>query len=141
MYHYECELVLKIYMPKQLDIGMLFVEASEEETKLFELDNIPRDEEKFIIENGAPVELYIIDEDDDVFVEPHEIGWIDDGDHTDELRPISLDDINYILNECNGWLELEIVGEFYDEEEAIIPNMYEQKVVIRLLTDEYEDEE
>ena len=137
MYYYECELVLKSYMPKTLEKGMLFVEASEEGIQLFELDSIPRDEEAFIIDNGAPMELYIID-DDDVFVEPHEIGWIDDGDHTDELRPISLEDINYIINECNGWLELEIVGEFFDEEEMVVPNMYEQKVVIRLLTDEEE---
>ena len=137
MYHYECELVLKSYMPKQLEKGMLFVEASEQGIKLFELDRIPRDEEAFIIENGAPMELYIID-DDDVFVEPHEIGWMDDGNDVDELRPISLEDINYIINECNGWLELEIVGEFFDEEEMVIPNMYEQKVVIRLLTEEEE---
>jgi len=139
MYHYECELVMKSYMPKSLEIGMLFVDVSEEGTILFELDSIPRDEEKFIIDNGAPMELYIVDEDD-VFVEPHEIGWIDEGDHIDELRPISLEDVNYILNECNGWLELEIVGEFWDEEEQVIPNMYEQKVVIRLLTDNDDEE-
>jgi hypothetical protein len=126
-------------MPKSLEIGMLFVDVSEEGTILFELDSIPRDEEKFIIDNGAPMELYIVDEDD-VFVEPHEIGWIDEGDHIDELRPISLEDVNYILNECNGWLELEIVGEFWDEEEQVIPNMYEQKVVIRLLTDNDDEE-
>lgn len=135
MYHYECELVLKSYMPKQLEKGMLFVKASEEEIQLFELNNIPRDEQGFIIENGAPVELYIIDEDDEVLVEPHEIGWIDDGD---ELRQITLDDINYILNECNGWIGLEIVGEFWDEEEQLIPSMYEQKVIITILS---EDEE
>ena len=137
MYHYECELVLKSYMPKQLEKGMLFVEASEQGIKLFALDIIPRDEEAFIIDNGAPMDLYIV-EGNDVIVEPHEIGWMDDGDDVDELRPISLEDINYILSECNGWIELEIVGEFFDEEEMVIPNMYEQKVVIRLLTEEEE---
>ena len=138
MYHYECELVLKSYMPKQLEKGMLFVEASEEGIKLFELDKIPRDEEAFIIENGAPMELYIIDDDETVLVEPHELGWIDDGDDVDELRPISIDDINYILSEYDGWIELEIIEEFFDEEEQVIPNMYDQKVVIRLLTDDEE---
>jgi hypothetical protein len=122
-------------MPKSLEIGMLFIDVSEEEVQLFELDSIPRDEERFIVENGAPVELYIVDQDD-VFVEPHEIGWIDEGDDVDELRPITLDDINYILNECNGWIELEIVGDFWDEDEAVIPNMYEQKVVIRFPQEE-----
>ena len=128
-------------MPKHLEKGMLFVDASEEGVKLFELDRIPRDEEAFIIENGAPMELYIIDQDETVLVEPHELGWIDDGDDVDELRPMSIDDINYILNEYDGWIELEIIEEFFDEEDQVIPNMYEQKVVIRLLTDEYEDEE
>ena len=137
MYHYECELVLKSYMPKQLEKGMLFVEVSEEGIKLFELDKIPRDEEAFIIDNGAPMELYIID-GDDIVVEPHEIGWMDDGDDVDELRPISLEDINYILSEYDGWIELEIIEEYFDEEEMVIPNMYEQKVVIRLLTDDEE---
>ena len=115
MYHYECELVLKSYMPKQLEKGMLFVEASEEGIKLFELDKIPRDEETFIIENGAPMELYIIDDDETVLVEPHELGWMDDGDDVDELRPLSLEDINYILSEYDGWIELEIIEEFFDE--------------------------
>ena len=133
MYYYECELVLKSYMPKQLEKGMLFIEASEEGIKLFELDKIPRDEEAFIVENGAPMELCIVD-GDNVIVEHHEIGWIDEGG--DDLYPISIEDINYILNECNGWLELEIIEEFFDEDESIIPNMYEQKVVIRILTEE-----
>ena len=138
MYHYECELVLKSYMPKQLEKGMLFVEVSEQGIKLFELDKIPRDEEAFIIDNGAPMELCIID-GDDIVVEPHELGWMDDGDDVDELRPISLEDINYILSEYDGWIELEIIEEFFDEEEQVIPNMYDQKVVIRLLTDEEEE--
>ena len=138
MYHYECELVLKSYMPKQLEKGMLFVEVSEQGIKLFELDKIPRDEEAFIIDNGAPMELCIID-GDDIVVEPHELGWMDDGDDVDELRPISIDDSNYILSEYDGWIELEIIEEFFDEEEQVIPNMYDQKVVIRLLTDEEEE--
>jgi hypothetical protein len=124
-------------MPKSLEKGMLFVEASEEGIRLFELDKLPRDEQAFIVKNGAPMELYIID-GDDVVVEPHEIGWMDDGDDVDELRPVSIEDINYIFNEYDGWIELEIIEEYFDEEEQVIPNMYEQKVVIRLLTEEEE---
>ena len=135
MYYYECELVLKSYMPKSLEKGMLFVEASEEGIQLFELDSIPRDEKQFIIDNGAPMEMYIID-GDDVVVEPHEIGWIDEGEDSEELYPISLEEINYILNECDGWLELEIIEDFFDEDEQIIPNFVDEKVVIRMLTEE-----
>jgi hypothetical protein len=122
-------------MPKSLEKGMLFIEASEEGIQLFELDSIPRDEKQFILDNGAPMELYIID-GDDVIVEPHEIGWIDEGEDSEELYPISLEEINYILNECDGWLELEIIEDFFDEDEQIIPNFVDEKVVIRMLTEE-----
>jgi hypothetical protein len=138
MYHYEAELALRSYMPKRLELGMLFADVTEEGTTLWELDKIPQDEEKFMIENGAPMEVYIIDNDDSVIAEPHEIGWFDEGDETDELRDITLDDINYILNEFDGWIEIEIIEDFFDEDEQVIPNMYEQKVVVRLLTDEEE---
>jgi len=141
MYHYEAELALRSYMPKRLEIGMLFADVTEEGTTLWELDKIPRDEEAFMVENGAPMEVYIVDNDDSVIAEPHEIGWFDEGDDTDELRDITLDDINYILNEFDGWLEIEIIEDFFDEDEQVIPNMYEQKVVVRLLTDEETEEE
>ncbi len=141
MYHYEAELALRSYMPKRLEIGMLFADVTEEGTTLWELDKIPRDEEAFMVENGAPMEVYIVDNDDSVIAEPHEIGWFDEGDDTDELRDITLDDINYILNEFDGWIEIEIIEDFFDEDEQVIPNMYEQKVVVRLLTDEETEEE
>jgi hypothetical protein len=139
MYNYEAELALRSYMPKRLELGMLFADVTEEGTTLWELDKIPQDIEAFMIENGAPMEVYIIDNDDSVIAEPHEIGWFDEGDDTDELREITLDDINYILNEFDGWLEIEIIEDFFDEDEQVIPNMYEQKVVVRLLTDEEEE--
>jgi len=140
MYNYEAELALRSYMPKRLELGMLFVDVTEEGTTLWELDKIPQDEEAFMVEHGAPMEVYIIDNDDSVIAEPHEIGWFDEGDDTDELRDITLDDINYILNEFEGWVEIEIIEDFFDEDEQVIPNMYEQKVVVRLLTDEEEEE-
>lgn len=139
MYNYEAELALRSYMPKRLELGMLFADVTEEGTTLWELDKIPQDEEAFMVENGAPMEVYIIDNDDSVIAEPHEIGWFDEGDDTDELREITLDDINYILNEFEGWVEIEIIEDFFDEDEQVIPNMYEQKVVVRLLTDEEEE--
>jgi hypothetical protein len=141
MYHYEAELALRSYMPKTLELGMLFANVTEEGTTLWELDKIPQDIESFMVEHGAPMEVYIIDNDDSVIAEPHEIGWFDEGDDTDELRDITLDDINYILNEFDGWIEIEIIEDFFDEDEQVIPNMYEQKVVVRLLTEEETEEE
>ena len=139
MYNYEAELVIKSYMPKRLEKGMLFVDATPDSVSLFKLEEVPFDEEKFLVENGAPVELFIIDDDESVIAEPHEIGWLDEGEDVDELREVTLDDINYILNECEGFLEIQIEEEMFDEEEMIIPIMYEQKVVISFLQEE-EDE-
>lgn len=139
MYTYEAELVMKSYMPKRLEKGMLFVDATPDSVSLFKLEEVPFDEEKFLVENGAPVELFIIDDDESVIAEPHEIGWLDEGEDVDELREVTLDDINYILNECEGFLEIQIEEEMFDEEEMIIPIMYEQKVVISFLQEE-EDE-
>jgi hypothetical protein len=144
MYNYEAELVLRSYMPKKLEKGMLFLSVNEHETKLWELETIPDDKDRFLVENGAPMELCIIDENGDILAETHEIGWFDEGEHTDELRSISLDDINIIINEYEGWLDIEIHESFYDEEiSTIIPNFVEQKVVIKFLTEEehYEEED
>jgi len=110
MYNYEAELVLRSYMPKELEKGMLFVRVTEHETILWELETIPFDKEKFLVEHGAPMEICIID-GDDILAEPHEIGWWDEGEHVDELRPISLKDINVIINEYDGWLDIG-VGSF-----------------------------
>ena len=141
MYNYEAELVLRSYMPKELEKGMLFVRVTEHETILWELETIPFDKEKFLVEHGAPMEICIID-GDDILAEPHEIGWWDEGEHVDELRPISLKDINVIINEYDGWLDIEIHESFYDEEiSTIIPNFVEQKVVLKFLTEEEEDDE
>ncbi len=141
MYNYEAELVLRSYMPKELEKGMLFVRVTEHETILWELETIPFDKEKFLVEHGAPMEVCIIDENGDILAEPHEIGWWDEGVHVDELRPISLKDINVIINEYDGWLDIEIHESFYDEEiSTIIPNFVEQKVVLKFLTEEEDDE-
>lgn len=140
MYNYEVELVMKSYMPKHLEEGMLFADTAGDGVLLFELKTVPSDEERFLVMNGAPVELFIIDsEDESIIAEPHEIGWLDEGEDVDELREVTLDDINYILNECEGFLEIQIEEDMFDEEEMIIPIMYEQKVVISFLQEE-EDE-
>lgn len=137
MYNYEAELVLRSYMPKKLEKGMLFLSVTEHETKLWKLKTIPFDKDKFLVEHGAPMEICIIDEDENILAEPHEIGWFDEGEHTDELRPISLEDINTIINEYEGWLNIEIYESFYDYKiSTIIPNFVEQKVVIKFLTKE-----
>ena len=146
--HQTVELVLKSYMPKQLELGMWFITkinpgTLKEYSEIWALTNHPRETlEEFIVKNGAPVEAYLI-YDEQVVAEPHEIGWWDEGDHVDELRDIELADINFILSEWDGFVDVEIDEHDYHHEEEINPVMYANKVTMTIvgMYDDDEDDE
>jgi hypothetical protein len=143
----ELEMVLSSYKPLSLEKGMWFVQklhhgTIKETINLFELDHIPQDQEQFIQQNGYPIEVKIINSDGEVVVLPHEIGWWDEGDHTDEFRDITIKDIGFILSECNGMVDLLIddnSGEVIIEEDKVILRVpgYENNEKDE---EEYEDE-
>jgi hypothetical protein len=125
------EIVLKSYLPSELEIGMLFINrisvgVIDPYIALFELEEIPEDPDAFMAKHGAPIELAIIDEIGNLLVSHDEIGWWDDGDDTDELRELTLDDINYLLSEFDGYINIET-----DEEDDII--LIEDKVILSLV--------
>ena len=131
---YPAEIVFNSYLPPELEVGMLFVNrisvgVIEPFVELFELEEIPEDPDAFMAKNGVPVELAIIDENGNLLASHNEIGWWDEGEHTDELRDITLDDINYLLREFDGYVDIE-----YDEDEGII--ILENKVILSLVPDE-----
>lgn len=142
------ELVLKSYMPKQLEIGMWFITkinpgTRKEYSEVWALDKYPLDSlEDFIIKHGAPVEPYLI-YDEQVLAEPHEIGWWDEGEHSDELRDIELRDINYILDEWDGYVDVEVDEWDYAHEEEINPILYADKVTLTVpgMYEEEDDDE
>jgi hypothetical protein len=144
--HQTVELVLKSYMPKQLELGMWFITkinpgTLKEYSEIWALNTHPRETlEEFIVKNGAPVEAYLI-YDEQVVAEPHEIGWWDEGDHVDELRDIELADINFILSEWDGFVDVEIDEHDYDNEEEINPVMYANKVTMTIVGMYDEDDE
>lgn len=139
------ELVLKSYMPKQLELGMWFITkinpgTLKEYSEVWALNTHPRETlEEFIVKNGAPVEPYLI-YDEQVVAEPHEIGWWDEGEHSDELRDIELPDINFILDEFDGYVDVEIDEWDFDHEEVINPVLYAHKVTV-CLPGMYDEEE
>jgi hypothetical protein len=127
---YPAEFALKSYLPLELEVGMLFtnrisVGVIEPYVELFELEEIPEDPDAFMAKHGAPVHLIIIDENEDVLVTHDELGWWDEGEHTDELRDITLDDINYSLRELDGYIDVE-----FDDDEDIV--LYNGKVVLSI---------
>lgn len=139
------ELVFKSHMPKQLEPGLWFITkinpgTRKEYSEIWELDKHPTESlEEFIVKHGAPVEPYLI-YDEQVLVEPDEIGWWDEGDDTDELRDITLKDINNILEYWDGFVDVEIDDDLFENEEEISPIIYANKVVL-CIPGLYEDEE
>lgn len=143
--HTLAKLVLKSYMPDQLEVGMYFYTNVGKYLRIVQLDKVPLDEENYVRTNGYPVELYIVDEgnpnianDTTIYALPHQIGWWDEGDHTDELRDIEVKDLNMIIEDYNGWVEIELDEE--KSENVPVPILYEGKIVLREYN-EFDDEE
>jgi len=143
--YYPAELVYKNYMPDELESGMLFMKilhpgTVKELIELWTLDRVPQDKDRFLSENGAPIELFIVDEEGEVLAEPEEIAWFDLGEAFMTLTDISLKELNIILNEYDGLVEMEIDDEDY-EEGYVSPSYQMDKVTLRFLTDYDEDED
>jgi hypothetical protein len=134
---YPAEISLSSYLPDELEEGMLFINrisvgVIEPYIELFELEEIPEDAETFMSKHGAPVDLLIIDDKGRIIGLHDEIGWWDDGDDVDEYRDVTLDDINYLLRELDGYVDVE-----YDDDEDII--LIEGKVVLSIVPDDLEE--
>ena len=133
------EIALKSYLPLELEEGMLFVNriflgVTEPYIELWELEEIPEDMDDFMSKNGAPVELLIMSEDGILLAVHDEIGWWDDGDDSDEYRDVTLDDINYILKELDGYVDIEV------DEDHLGVFIIENKVILTLAPDEDDED-
>lgn len=143
--HYTVEFVLKSYMPKQLEPGMWFIKKMnqgtvKEESEIWAIDKVPQESlESFVTQHGAPVEPYLVYNEQPI-AQPHEIGWWDEGDATDELRDIELKDINLIINENDGFVDVEIDEWDFVHEDEVNPIIYANKVVMSKVGT-FEDEE
>lgn len=136
----DAELVLKSYKPLKLEEGMLFVNkiARTDAVELFILEEIPDDEETFVVTNGYPMEPYIIQhellnntETPIILATPEEIGWWD-YEELDEFTEISIEEINNVISQFTGLLEI------YIDDETDAPLLVENKVVLKYLTDDEE---
>jgi hypothetical protein len=127
------EIILKSYFSEELKEGMLFVNRISVGTinpfiEVFELKEIPNNVDDFLAKQGAPVELIVVDENQQIIALHDNIAWWDEGEHTDELRDITLKDINYIFREFDGYVDVQLD----DDEEEIL--MYENKIVLTFFT-------
>lgn len=141
-YLIEGELVFKSYKPAHLKVGMHFlnkitVGIIDPQANFFTLEHVPEDEDLFMSLYGAPVRLAIVFNDEngeEILASWKEIGWFED-DEKMTLHPITDKEINTIINDYYGMLDLEC-----NEDGDVI--MYEGKVIISYLSDvNQEDEE
>ena len=153
----EAKLILQHYMPDEITKDMWFLGMNKKCPVVYQVNNIPTGEEQqkmFIELNGFPVQPYIyllgnpnIANDDDIFCTPEEIGWFDEGDHSDEMSDISIKEINYILEYYDGdiLVEAELVDVSQESDEhpdyEVFPVLYEGKCVIRYADNEPEEED
>jgi hypothetical protein len=133
----SAEISLSSYLPDELEEGMLFINrisvgVVEPYIELFELEEVPEDADAFMVKNGAPVEIVIIDDEGELIASHNEIGWWDDGDDTDEYRDVTLDDINYLLRELDGYVDIEI------DEYGVV--LIEDRVILSLAPEEEFDD-
>jgi hypothetical protein len=135
---YPAEISLSSYLPSELEEGMLFINrisvgVVEPYIELFELEEIPEDADAFMAKNGAPVELVIIDSEGQLLATHDQIGWWDDGDDTDDYREVTLEDINYLLKELDGYVDIDI-----EEDYGLV--IYDGKVILTLAPEEDDED-
>jgi hypothetical protein len=162
------KLILQHYIPDKIVPGMWFLALQHKDVVLYEpkvfIDN-PEQYEAFVQLNGYPVRPHIYYEGDPnipessyLLVGPEQIGWFDEGSHTDELRDISMKELNNIL-EDEGYCQIEIEEdiEYFDDDEAMegydivpaedetgrfIATLLQGKCTIRyIIYDDFEDDD
>ncbi len=141
----EALLVFKSYRPLKLEKGMYFLVTTKYDLEIIQLQEVPRNEEEFLKINGYPVEPYIIDKGNpnipdsyQVLANPEEIGWMDEGEHTDELCDIEVKHFNRILSGYEGEILIEMV-ELEDNPDYFVPGLYQNKVTIKYADDATEE--
>lgn len=140
----ECQLVFRNYIVDAIKPGMLYLtHVHPIGRQIVKIDKAPQDSALYIQENGYPVEPWIVDPGDPNIPEetilaiPKQIGWMDEGDHIDELMDIEVRHINHILDRYDGWIYVEVD----DDGEPIL---FMDKVTISYaddIDDEWDDDE
>lgn len=138
-YLVESEFIFSSYNPSKLLKGMTFISKvsfclPEPEFKFFTLEETPEDEDIFKQSFGAPVIVNIITTGDDgeIIALQEEIGYFDDGGDT--LVPITDEQINIILNQYDGKMNIEC-------DETGDPILYEGNVIISYLSSSSDEDE
>lgn len=131
------QLVWKNYVPQSLEIGMWYINKS---NQVYILDKLPQNQEEYIRDNGYPIELMLADDKDNIVLhipldDVDKIAWWDEGDHTDEFRDITIKDINKLYEDVDGYVSVLVDDE---TEELVIE---EEKPILTFPRPEHMEEE
>jgi hypothetical protein len=145
------KLVFEHYIPETITKGMWFKQRMKDVIygRVYEYDNIftmdsalplsPQDFDSFVQMHGYPVKPRIMsitanpDEPAVTLATAEQIGWWDEDPNSDEMRDIELKDINMILADYDGELEIEIDDSYItslEDDEIIVPILYMDKVTL-----------
>lgn len=141
----EARIIYEHYNPGLIRPGMLFQKRRQDDFQVFELTEELYDknfdgDDDWIEYFGYPFHIKIAAQlDSNPDVEPtivatlDQIGWVD---YDDDLYAFTIDDLNYMLREDDGW-----VGIFVEEDEIDTPELHEGKAVITPYSALFEEDE
>jgi hypothetical protein len=140
----EAQLVFKNYIVDTIEPGMLYLAYVHPiGWQVYKIEKAPQDSGLYILDNGYPVQPYIVDIGnpnvpyETIIAVPSQIGWMDEGDDVDELCDIEIKHINTILDKYDGWL-------FIETDEDGEPILFMDKVTISYaddIDDEWDDDD
>jgi hypothetical protein len=143
-------LVPRSYLPDSITPGMLFFTD-----RIIQVDKAPINQEDFMQEYGYPVEFYLVDQDpnlrwSNVLATPQQVGWFDYDPEGEDFAEITVDHLNLIALEYDGWCQIDVYTDNLDDDEAheeyvkVMPELLEGKVIIHTLDyddDDYDEED
>jgi len=144
------ELVFHHYEPDTFTKDTLFMNVhyggtDKEHVEVFPLGSVALElwEKNMIIPEsfGYPVQPHILDDEGHIIAFPEEIGHFDHPHYEDEYQPFTYKEMNIIMRDFDGLCEILIDPEEYEEENFIQPDYVDEKVVIRGLSPDEDDDE
>lgn len=143
------KLMFRNYNPIKLEKGMLFLIDTPNGKMVFENAHTNIDVDTYASVYGYPVKPMLVYEGNPnvpsetfIVAQDEQIGWFDDGDHSDELHDITLKEINNILMYDDGICQIEIEPfNEYDDEYEVFPILHDGKCTIRYIPLEEDEDE
>lgn len=133
---HKVRLVPRSYIPDKIEKGMYFFTD-----RIIQVDKTPHNQDIFMQEYGYPVEFYLVDEDPNqrwtnIVATPQQIGWFDYDPDGEDFAEMTVDHLNIIALEYDGWCQIDVWYDNLDDEEVqddyikVMPELLEGKVII-----------